>query len=95
MENLEITIKEINKQFDEMLHKKIPMFEIASDTIEDEYYIYNINIDKTGLWTRPYNNEDILRVDFESNFDNLDYYLDGLYDACLNDILEYENNLND
>ena len=91
---MENTIKEIKIQFEEMLHNKIPMFEIASDTIEDEYYTYNINIDKTGIWTRPYNTEEILRVDFEAYKDELDFYLDGLYDACLNDILEYENSLN-
>ena len=95
MENLEITIKEINKQYDEMVHTKIPMFEMASDTIEDEYYIYNINIDNTGLWTQPYNdNKEILRVDFDSCFDDLGYYLNELCDLCMNDILEYENSLN-
>ena len=95
MENLETTVKEINKQYNEMLYKKIPMFEMASDTIEDEYYIYNINIDNTGLWTQPYNDsEEILRVDFEAYFKDLDFYLNELCDLCMNDILEYENSLN-
>ena len=95
MENLETTVKEINKQYNEMVCTKIPMFEIASDTIEDEYYIYNINIDNTGLWTQPYNdNKEILRVDFDSYFDDLGYYLNELCDLCMNDILEYENSLN-
>ena len=92
---MENTIKELNTQYMEMLNNKIPMFEIESDTLEDEYYTYNINIDNTGIWTQPYyNDNEIIRIDFESYFDDLDFYLEDLYELCLNDITEYENSLN-
>lgn len=102
MKNLKEVKKELVRQYDEMLSNKMPLFEIASDNIEDEYYLYNIKIDDIGLYTIAYTEEEnkkennkltVLKIYFDEYIDDLDYYLEGLFELCLDDILTYENNI--
>ena len=90
MENLKTVKENLIIQFCELRNN---IFEIESQNIDDEYYTYNIQIDTKGFYTIPYSNKSI-RINYDKYFDNIDYYLEELYELCLNDILEYENNLN-
>ena len=86
------TIKKLKNDFDVMITNKLPMFEIKSDTIEDEYYIYTIYIDDNGFYT-PGCTGDIIRIDFDCYFDYLDYYFSELFELCMYDIFKYEHSL--
>ena len=86
------TIKKLKKDFNKMLTNKLPMFEIESDTVEDEYYIYNIGMDDNSFYTTSYSGGTI-KIEFDEYFDYLDYYFEGLFELCLNDIFNYEQTL--
>ena len=85
MENL---IEEFNNM------KSMPMFEIE---VDEEYYIYHIAATSKGLEAGGVTNTGFhsygLICEWDEYYDNLDYYLEGLYEICLENAME-ENNDN-
>ena len=68
----------------------MPIFEINGFDNEEEFYLYNIKVNEMGFFTNGYS-DGVLHVDFDPYFESLDYYLEWLYDLCINDIISYEN----
>ena len=73
-------MKALIEEFNNM--SKLPMFEIQH---VGEYYIYNIEATEDGLETNCG-----ISIEWEED-GNLDYYLEGLYELCLEDAQSNDN----
>ena len=66
---------------------KLPIFEISYEYLEiindDEYEIYNINADATGLNTLGING--LISIEWDDTF-SLDENIQELYELCCNDM---------